>query len=84
MARANLVDAAKAVAVQVTSRAREQQRFVLPTTPFQYSVFTPGFFRGLSGIGYQLLRIAYPERLPSVLSFEPYLKTVAAAPKGQS
>jgi type 2 lantibiotic biosynthesis protein LanM len=84
MVRPNLVDAAKAVAVQVTSRAREQQRFFLPTTPFQYSVLTPGFFRGLSGIGYQLLRIAYPERLPSVLSFEPDLAATATNPRGQS
>jgi type 2 lantibiotic biosynthesis protein LanM len=30
----------------------------------------PGFFQGLSGIGYQLLRILHPARLPSVLMFE--------------
>jgi type 2 lantibiotic biosynthesis protein LanM len=29
--------------------------------------FAPGFFRGQSGIGYQLLRIASPGRVPSVL-----------------
>lgn len=28
------------------------------------------FFKGLSGIGYGLLRIAYPDDLPSVLLFE--------------
>ncbi|MDE3197885.1 MAG: type 2 lantipeptide synthetase LanM family protein [Acidobacteriota bacterium] len=28
---------------------------------------TPGFFRGLSGIGYEFLRMAYPDELPSVL-----------------
>ena len=33
-------------------------------------MFEPGFFQGLSGIGYQLLRLAAPSRLPSVLSFE--------------
>ena len=32
--------------------------------------FDPSFFQGLSGIGYQLLRIAEPTRLPSVLSWE--------------
>jgi type 2 lantibiotic biosynthesis protein LanM len=31
------------------------------------SVFNPGFFRGTAGIGYQLLRLAQPEQLPSVL-----------------
>jgi lantibiotic modifying enzyme len=29
-----------------------------------------GFFQGSSGIGYQLLRVAYPEKLPSVLLWE--------------
>ena len=32
--------------------------------------FNPGFFRGLSGIGYQYLRLAYPDKLPSVLLWE--------------
>ena len=32
--------------------------------------FDPSFFQGLSGIGYQLLRIADPQQLPSVLSWE--------------
>ncbi len=30
----------------------------------------PGFFQGLSGIGYEFLRMAYPEKFPSVLIFE--------------
>ncbi|NEV65102.1 type 2 lanthipeptide synthetase LanM [Thiorhodococcus minor] len=30
----------------------------------------PGFFQGIAGIGYQLLRLARPEPLPSVLLFE--------------
>ncbi|MCP3101661.1 type 2 lantipeptide synthetase LanM family protein [Myxococcus sp. K15C18031901] len=30
----------------------------------------PAFFQGLSGIGYQLLRLAFPGRLPSVLVWE--------------
>jgi type 2 lantibiotic biosynthesis protein LanM len=34
------------------------------------SVFSPGFFQGSAGIGYQLLRLAYPEALPSVLLWE--------------
>jgi lantibiotic modifying enzyme len=29
--------------------------------------FAPGFFRGMAGIGYQLLRLADPNSLPSVL-----------------
>jgi type 2 lantibiotic biosynthesis protein LanM len=34
------------------------------------SVFSPCFFQGAAGIGYQLLRLAYPEALPSVLLWE--------------
>ncbi|WP_427158660.1 type 2 lanthipeptide synthetase LanM family protein [Aliinostoc sp. HNIBRCY26] len=34
------------------------------------SVFHPCFFQGSAGIGYQLLRLAYPEVLPSVLLWE--------------
>lgn len=33
-------------------------------------VFNPGFFQGTAGIGYELLRLAYPEALPSVLLWE--------------
>lgn len=33
-------------------------------------VFSPGFFQGTAGIGYELLRLAYPEILPSVLLLE--------------
>lgn len=32
--------------------------------------FNPGFFQGVSGIGYQMLRMAYPDKVPSVLAFE--------------
>ena len=34
-------------------------------------VETPGLMTGLAGIGYQLLRLAEPERVPSVLVLEP-------------
>jgi len=33
-------------------------------------VFSPSFFKGTAGIGYELLRLAYPEILPSVLLLE--------------
>lgn len=35
------------------------------------SVETPGLMTGLAGIGYELLRLAYPDRVPSVLLLEP-------------
>ena len=34
-------------------------------------VTTPGLMYGLAGIGYGLLRLAYPDRIPSLLSLEP-------------
>lgn len=34
------------------------------------NLFSPGFFQGTAGIGYELLRLAYPEVLPAVLLWE--------------
>ncbi|WP_244141999.1 type 2 lanthipeptide synthetase LanM family protein [aff. Roholtiella sp. LEGE 12411] len=34
------------------------------------SVFRPCFFQGTAGIGYQMLRLAYPETMPSMLLWE--------------
>ncbi|MBD2078639.1 type 2 lantipeptide synthetase LanM [Leptolyngbya sp. FACHB-17] len=34
------------------------------------TMFNPGFFQGTAGIGYQLLRLANPEALPSVLLWQ--------------
>ncbi|MGB6300821.1 MAG: type 2 lanthipeptide synthetase LanM [Rivularia sp. (in: cyanobacteria)] len=34
------------------------------------SLFNPGFFQGTAGIGYQLLRLAYPQVFPSVLLWD--------------
>lgn len=31
---------------------------------------SPGFFQGAAGIGYELLRLAHPDHLPSVLLWE--------------
>lgn len=51
------------VAVTLAEQIGAYKLFVnLPT-----SVFSPGFFQGTAGIGYELLRLAYPEILPSVL-----------------
>ncbi|WP_019500707.1 type 2 lanthipeptide synthetase LanM family protein [Pseudanabaena sp. PCC 6802] len=56
-------------ATNVVSRARRTGAYQLfPNLP--NSVFNPGFFQGTAGIGYQLLRLAQPDRLPSVLLWE--------------
>lgn len=62
--------AASAIAGRVLMRARERQHFRLSTPGFEYRVHDRGFFRGLSGIGYQLLRMSAPRRVPSILAFE--------------
>jgi type 2 lantibiotic biosynthesis protein LanM len=62
-------DRARDIAARVLLRARSRQHFRLSTPGVEYLVFAPGFYRGLSGIGYQLLRLAAPERVPSILFF---------------
>jgi type 2 lantibiotic biosynthesis protein LanM len=51
-------------------RARKLGRYTLRMNDSDNDALIPGFFRGISGIGYELLRFAAPERLPSILSFE--------------
>jgi lantibiotic modifying enzyme len=57
------------IATRVLTRARARRHFRLSTPGVEYLVFSPGFFRGLAGIGYQLLRLAAPERVASILFF---------------
>jgi lantibiotic modifying enzyme len=66
----DVVNAAEEIASAVLRRARERGHFGLPGSAYSYRVFSPGFFRGLAGIGFQLLQMAEPERLPSVLALE--------------
>ncbi|MBO3458567.1 type 2 lanthipeptide synthetase LanM family protein [Aetokthonos hydrillicola Thurmond2011] len=58
--------AAQQVATQVVQRAAQTGSYQLFTN-LPTSVFSPCFFQGISGIGYQLLRLAHPELVPSVL-----------------
>lgn len=39
--------------------------------PYPHGMEVPGLMTGLSGIGYQLLRLAEPQRVPSVLMLQP-------------
>jgi lantibiotic modifying enzyme len=60
---------AQELAAMVVWRATQTGQYQLLGN-FQNSVFSPCFFQGSGGIGYQLLRLAYPEALPSVLLWE--------------
>ena len=61
-------DLAVNIAEEVVQRARQAGSYQVGKLPD--SRWVPGFFQGLSGIGYQLLRISAPSRLPCVLAFE--------------
>lgn len=64
------VAAAEAMATRVAEAVLARGTRALRTENFEHRTFQPGFFRGLAGIGYQLLRTAAPTRIPSVLGFE--------------
>ena len=56
-------------AAWLVARAKQVGAFYLsPELPGD--VYNPGFFQGTTGIGYQLLRLAYPNSLSSVLLWE--------------
>jgi lantibiotic modifying enzyme len=76
----DLMEAARTITRAALTRARSKGHFTLSATGFAYRVFDPGFFQGMSGIGYHLLRLAAPGQLPSILGFETHL----AVPSGQS
>ncbi|MEG3860873.1 type 2 lanthipeptide synthetase LanM family protein, partial [Microcoleus sp. herbarium12] len=66
LARPELREMALQRATCVVARAEQTGAYQLfPNLP-NY-VFSPSFFQGKAGIGYELLRLAYPEVLPSVL-----------------
>ena len=66
LSRPDLLEDAMQIASQVVARANQKGHFGYGPI----LTFHPGFFQGTSGIGYQLLRLAYPDQLPSVLLWE--------------
>ncbi|MBE9036790.1 type 2 lanthipeptide synthetase LanM family protein [aff. Roholtiella sp. LEGE 12411] len=64
--RPELIETAMGQAAQVVARAKQKGGFDYGSI----LTFHPGFFPGASGIGYELLRLAYPDQLPSVLLWE--------------
>lgn len=65
----NLLTNAYQATALVLKNAHSQGRFTLCVHGSPHMI-NPGFFQGLSGIGYQLLRLAYSQQLPSVLLWE--------------
>jgi lantibiotic modifying enzyme len=66
LSRPDLLTSARARAAQIVARAQQTGSFALHAA-LPEGMHCPGFFQGTSGIGYELLRLAYPEVLPSVL-----------------
>ncbi|MGE5244197.1 MAG: type 2 lanthipeptide synthetase LanM [Betaproteobacteria bacterium] len=73
LGRPDLVSAARTIAAKVMRQAVRRGKFEFVSPAYEYAVFDAGFFYGLAGIGYALLRVAAPSRLPSILAFEPRL-----------
>lgn len=69
LARQDLVDAARMHAWMAMQRADASGGFILNAV-LPNGVHSPGFFQGTAGIGYELLRLTAPEKLPSVLTWE--------------
>lgn len=65
--RIEWVEAAHRRTAQMIERAHAQGGYGVIGQDAGYS---PGFFQGMSGIGYALLRQAYPDRLPEVLLWD--------------
>ncbi|MGJ5675412.1 MAG: type 2 lanthipeptide synthetase LanM family protein [Nostochopsis sp.] len=66
LSRPDFLEDAMQIASQVVARANQKGHFGYGPI----LTFHPGFFQGASGIGYELLRLAYPDQLPSVLLWE--------------
>lgn len=64
LGRGELISLAQYRAIQLLRRAEETHHFFWPSG---IDAQNPGFFTGISGVGYQLLRMAHPGVLPSVL-----------------
>ena len=65
----DFMEAAYQQGTQMVMRASQRGNFAF-SLRLPKGIYNPGLFIGTAGIGYQLLRLAYPDRLPSVLLWE--------------
>ena len=68
LSRSELLNTVQKQAAWIVARAKQVGAFYLFSE--SGNVYNPGFFQGTTGIGYELLRLAYPDSLPSVLMWE--------------
>jgi type 2 lantibiotic biosynthesis protein LanM len=69
LSRPDLLEMAQQKAALVVARAKQTGGYQLFAN-LPNHVFSPSFFQGTAGIGYELLRLASPSKLPSVLLWE--------------
>jgi lantibiotic modifying enzyme len=62
---AALTTAADDLASKAIQRSRERGSYGVNQDP----TFAPGLLQGMAGIGYELLRMKHPRRLPPILLF---------------
>ncbi len=67
--RSDLVEKARQEATRLAFIARREGGYRMSAF-LERGNFSPGFFQGASGIGYQFLRLAYPPLLPNILLWE--------------
>ncbi|PZO50565.1 MAG: type 2 lantipeptide synthetase LanM [Phormidesmis priestleyi] len=67
--RSKLAEIARRQAAWAINRAANTGSFQIFPSLFK-GTYNPGFFQGAAGIGYELLRLAYPEKLPSALLWQ--------------
>ena len=72
--RPDLIEAARRTAMRVVGRADRAAASLPPpifiyASTFERGQYNPVFYRGAAGIGYELLRLAYPNQLTSILTF---------------
>lgn len=65
-----LFEEANQQAALIIARAEQTGEYRLLTSNLPKSLFMPGFFKGIAGIGYEMLRLASPDLLPSVLLWQ--------------
>lgn len=69
LGRPELALAARSQARHVIDEARQRGGYRFASSTPKH-VFAPSLFQGLSGVGYELMRLAHPDRFPSVLLWQ--------------
>jgi len=67
LGRADLLDRARRITAQIVIRAKARKAYSIG---HHDTFYIPSFFQGMSGIGYQLLRMSAPLKFASVLNFQ--------------